>query len=104
MELTEPKTDAELVAHLPWTWRFRDPTFIAGWERWNKAMREWERAWWECETKNPGAARYQPIPELLPEQSRKGTPIRAIATEYLAARIAYLADHKARQDAQGTRE
>lgn len=67
--------------------RFRDPEFVAIWERWQEARDAWRKL-----TDGGGAPGwftqehdlYDPDPSRLPEG-----PKRAVAREYLDARVAY---------------
>ena len=67
--------------------RFRDPEFVAVWERWQKARDAWRRAtyggggkgWF---TQERGV--YDPDPDRMPDEKTK-----AAAREYLDSRALY---------------
>lgn len=68
--------------------RFRDPEFIAVWDRWQKARAAWDKCWrgipFKCFTEDHDV--YTPDPALMPEGVQ-----RSAAQEYLDARTAYKA-------------
>jgi hypothetical protein len=68
--------------------RFRDPEFLAVWERWQKARHAWDKCWknlpFKCFTEDNDV--YTPDPARIPEGTQRTT-----AQEYLDARAAYKA-------------
>ena len=69
-------------------WRFRDPIFVAAWDRWSKARDAWRRAR-ERTPFNEGGPNmlYNPDPSKI-----TNTDDAALAQEFLDARVAYTAD------------
>lgn len=78
--MTMPATDYEN--------RFRDPEFLAVWQRWQDSRNSWRKACentpFECFTPEHGV--YDPDPALMPDEAK-----RAMAQEFLDARTAYKA-------------
>jgi hypothetical protein len=73
-----------------WENRFRDAAFVAIWSRWQTARAMWRKAWWFVERGQGGSDPvYDPQPELIQDSEK-----RAEATEYQAARSAYLTELK----------
>ncbi len=66
--------------------RFRDPAFVAVWDRWQKARAAWDKAGrdlpFACFTEEHNV--YCPDPERMPDAGSK-----AAAQEFLDARTAY---------------
>jgi len=75
-------------------WRFRDPGFIALWERWWKAREAWGTARLSVPFDQAGPDMlYNPAPALIKDPKHA-----ALAQEFLDARRAYLDDVKRRSD------
>lgn len=65
--------------------RFKDPEFIAVWERWQKARNNWREVSKkvECSLFAPPYETFRPNPDLLPEHAKPA------AVEFLEARTTY---------------
>lgn len=71
--------------------RFRDPAFVAVWDRWQKARAEWRKAWWFAPMPTDP---YNPVPADIAEswayqKGRERVSVRSAAQEYLDARVSY---------------
>lgn len=68
-------------------YRFRDPAFLAIWERWQKARAAWGKAWESLDFSQGGpSSRFNPEPDKITSERH-----RPIAAEFIEARVAYLA-------------
>lgn len=81
-------TDAQLLERWPHAFRFRDPSFVEIWSRWQEARRSWRKAWWGCPTGTP------------PSFKDEDCPDHPVAREFVAARRAYLNDLARRKSAE----
>lgn len=71
-----------------WENRFRDPAWVAIWQRWHTAMHAWEKAWWALRLREGGPRSVSdPDPRLITDPV-----IRAAAQEFQDARTAYRAE------------
>jgi len=84
-----PQPDPGQDMTLSYFWRFRDPNFIAIWQRWMRARDGWRRAELRTAIRDGAAlcAADGPLAELM---THSPADVRAAAVEFQDARRAYL--------------
>ncbi len=82
----KPEPEPGVDIKRSYSWRFRDPGFLAIWDRWWKARDGWDKAWKDIPFPQIPDL-YAPDPALIQDPAR-----RAAAQEFLDARTAYHAE------------